>query len=128
MAVLKIKHSSGRLTKPTFRAAPAPQSSNRAESFRKVLVITLGPFQTHSSTPFFAGGKSFTAQDAVIESALATGTSAYYGDRWYVAVPLYSLVLLEGFTLTGQQFAMVFRRYRRRSTRMDDGQGLALVT
>jgi hypothetical protein len=61
----------------------------------------LRPFQTHSSTAFFAGGKSFTAQDAVIESALATGTSAYYGDKWYVAIPLYSLVLLEGFTLTG---------------------------
>jgi hypothetical protein len=37
----------------------------------------------------------------VIESGLAAGTSAYYGDRWYVAVPLYSFVLLEGFTLTG---------------------------
>jgi len=61
----------------------------------------LRPFQTRSSTAFFAGGKSFTAQDAVIQSALATGTSAYYGERWYVAVPLYSLVLLEGFTLTG---------------------------
>jgi hypothetical protein len=61
----------------------------------------LRPDQTDSSTAFFAGGKSFTAQDAVIESALATGTSAYYGDKWYVAVPLYSLVLLEGFTLTG---------------------------
>src|SRR6266478_2526711 len=61
----------------------------------------LRPFQTRSSTAFFAGGKSFTSQDAVIESALAAGTSAYYGDKWYVAVPLYSLVLLEGFTLTG---------------------------
>lgn len=69
----------------------------------------LRPYQTRaapargagSSTAFFAGGKSFTAQDAVIESALATGTSAYYGYKWYVTVPLYSLVLLEGFTLTG---------------------------
>jgi PAP2 superfamily len=61
----------------------------------------LRPDQTNSSTAFFAEGKSFTAQDAVIQSALATGTSAYYGDKWYVAVPLYSLVLLEGFTLTG---------------------------
>jgi hypothetical protein len=71
----------------------------------------LRPFQTNSSTAFFAGGKSFTAQDAVIESALAAGTSAYYGDKWYVAVPLYSLVLLEGFTLTGnksQWFSDVF--------------------
>ncbi len=61
----------------------------------------LRPFQTRSSTAFFAGGKSFTSQDAVIESALAAGTSAYYDDEWYVAVPLYSLVLLEGFTLIG---------------------------
>jgi hypothetical protein len=63
----------------------------------------LRPFQTSSSTAFFAGGKSFTAQDAVIQSALAAGTSAYYGDKWYVAIPLYSLVLLEGFTLTGNK-------------------------
>lgn len=59
------------------------------------------PFQTRSSTAFFAGGKSFTSSDIVIESALAAGTSAYYQDRWYVAIPLYSLVLLEGFTLVG---------------------------
>lgn len=35
------------------------------------------PFQMRSSTAFFAGGKSFTAQDAVIQSALAAGTSRY---------------------------------------------------
>jgi hypothetical protein len=50
--------------------------------------------QTDSSTAFFAGGKLFTAQDAVIESALATWTTTYYGDKWYVAVPLYWLLLL----------------------------------
>jgi hypothetical protein len=61
----------------------------------------LRPFQSRSSTAFFAGGKSFTSQDAVIQAALVAGTSAYYGDRWYVEFPLCSLVLLEGFTLTG---------------------------
>jgi len=59
------------------------------------------PFQTRSSTAFFAGGRSFTSGDIVIESALAAGTSAYYQNEWYAAVPLYSLVLLEGFTLIG---------------------------
>jgi hypothetical protein len=59
------------------------------------------PYQTRSSTAFLAGGRSFTSGDIVIESALAAGVSAYYQDEWYVAVPLYSLVLLEGFTLIG---------------------------
>ena len=59
------------------------------------------PSQTRSSTAFLAGGRSFTSGDIVIESALAAGTSAYYENRWYATVPLYSLVLLEGFTLMG---------------------------
>jgi membrane-associated phospholipid phosphatase len=59
------------------------------------------PYQTRSSTAFLAGGRSFTSGDIVIESALAAGVSAYYQHEWYVAVPLYSLVLLEGFTLIG---------------------------
>jgi membrane-associated phospholipid phosphatase len=62
---------------------------------------SLRPYQTRSSSAFFAGGRSFTSGDIVIESALATGTSAYCQDEWYVAIPLYSLVLLEGFTLIG---------------------------
>jgi len=61
----------------------------------------LRPYQTRSSSAFFAGGRSFTSGDIVIQSALAAGTSAYYQDEWYAAVPLYSLVLLEGFTLIG---------------------------
>ena len=59
------------------------------------------PYQARSSTAFLAGGRSFTSGDIVIESALAAGVSAYYQDEWYVAVPLYSLVLLEGFTHIG---------------------------
>lgn len=51
------------------------------------------PYQARSSTAFLAGGRSFTSGDIVIESALAAGVSAYYQDEWYVAVPLYSLVL-----------------------------------
>lgn len=59
------------------------------------------PYQVRSSTAFLAGGRSFTSGDIVIESALAAGVSAYYQDEWYVTVPLYSLVLLEAFTLIG---------------------------
>lgn len=37
----------------------------------------------------------------MIESALAARTSPYYQDERYSAIPLYSLVLLEGLTLIG---------------------------
>jgi hypothetical protein len=59
------------------------------------------PYQARSSTTFLVGGRSFTSGDIVIVSALAAGVSAYYQDEWYVAVPLYSLVLLEAFPLIG---------------------------
>jgi hypothetical protein len=45
------------------------------------------PYQTRGSTAFFAGGRSFTSGDVVIESALATGVSTYYDNAWYVASP-----------------------------------------
>jgi hypothetical protein len=33
--------------------------------------------------------------------ALAGGVSEYYDNRWYVAVPIYSLALLDGFGRMG---------------------------
>lgn len=33
--------------------------------------------------------------------ALAAGVSEYYDNRWYVAVPVYSLALLDGFGRMG---------------------------
>ena len=71
------------------------------------------PFQMRSATAFFAGGKSFTAQDAVIQSALAAGTSTYYGDKWYVAVHALLTRTARGLYADLQQLAMVLRRQRR---------------
>jgi hypothetical protein len=63
----------------------------------------LRPFQTGSHTAFFHGPggfnrRSFTSNDMVIETAMATGISEYFHNEWYVAAPAYSLVALEGFT------------------------------
>ncbi len=66
----------------------------------------LRPFQSSSHTAFFRkvgafNAGSFSSEDMVITSAMATGASEYFDNKWYVAVPLYSLVLTEGFTRMG---------------------------
>ncbi len=64
------------------------------------------PSQTGSHLAFFHAprsfnSRSFTSNDMVIETSMATGVSEYYDNEWYVAVPIYSLALLEGFTRMG---------------------------
>ena len=68
----------------------------------------LRPAQTHSHTAFFYGSggfntRSFTSNDMVITTAMATGVSEYFDNEWYVAIPVYTLPLLEGFTRMGSQ-------------------------
>jgi membrane-associated phospholipid phosphatase len=68
----------------------------------------LRPSQTHSHTAFFYGSggfntRSFTSNDMVITTAMATGVSEYFDNEWYVAIPIYTLPLLEGFTRMGDQ-------------------------
>lgn len=63
----------------------------------------LRPSQTSSHLEFFHAprsfnSRSFTSNDMVIETAMATGISEYFDNRWYVAAPVYSLVALEGVT------------------------------
>jgi hypothetical protein len=70
----------------------------------------LRPAQTSSHLEFFHSpssfnSRSFTSNDMVIETAMATGLSEYYDNRWYMAAPAYSLVALEGVTrLKNQQW------------------------
>jgi membrane-associated phospholipid phosphatase len=61
----------------------------------------LRPSQTGSHTAFFHGGQSFVSGDVTPMFALAAGVSEYYDNRWYVAVPIYSLALLDGFGRIG---------------------------
>jgi hypothetical protein len=52
------------------------EAAGLAVAFNKLVERATGrqrPFQTRSSTAFFAGGRSFTSGDIVIESALAAG-------------------------------------------------------
>lgn len=61
----------------------------------------LRPSQTGSHTAFFDGGQSFVSGDVTPMFALAAGVSEYYDNRWYVAAPIYSLALLDGFGRMG---------------------------
>jgi hypothetical protein len=56
----------------------------------------LRPSQSPSHTAFFHGGQSFVSGDVAPMFALAAGVSEYYDNRWYVAIPIYSLALLDG--------------------------------
>jgi membrane-associated phospholipid phosphatase len=66
-----------------------------------VIFGRLRPFQTGSHTAFFSGGDSFTSVDTIITASIATGLSEYFDHKWYIAAPLYALVLVEGFTRVG---------------------------
>ncbi len=62
----------------------------------------LRPFQDdHSHTAFFRGGASFVSGDVTPVFALATGISEYFDNTWYVAAPVYSLALADGFGRMG---------------------------
>jgi len=61
----------------------------------------LRPSQTSSHTAFFHGGQSFVSGDVTPMFALAAGVSEYYNNEWYVATPVYSLALLDGFGRMG---------------------------
>jgi membrane-associated phospholipid phosphatase len=55
----------------------------------------------HSHTAWFRGGESFTSGDVTPLFALAAGISEYYENKWYVAVPIYSLAMTDGFGRIG---------------------------
>ncbi len=62
----------------------------------------LRPFEDHHDhNAFFHGGASFVSGDVAPMFALAAGVSEYFGNRWSVAVPIYSLALLDGFGRMG---------------------------
>jgi hypothetical protein len=61
----------------------------------------LRPSETSSHTAFFHGGQSFVSGDVAPMFALAAGVSEYFHNQWYVAAPVYSLALLDGFGRMG---------------------------
>jgi PAP2 superfamily len=62
----------------------------------------LRPYQNgHSHTAFFRGGASFASGDVTPMFGLAAGISEYFHNEWYVAGPVYSLALLDGFGRMG---------------------------
>jgi membrane-associated phospholipid phosphatase len=61
----------------------------------------LRPSESSSHTAFFHGGQSFVSGDVAPMFALAAGVSEYSHNEWYVAAPVYSLALLDGFGRMG---------------------------
>jgi membrane-associated phospholipid phosphatase len=55
----------------------------------------------HSHTAFFRGGRSFVSGEVTPMFGLAAGISESYDNAWYVAAPVYSLALLDGFGRMG---------------------------
>jgi membrane-associated phospholipid phosphatase len=55
----------------------------------------------HDVDAFFHGGQSFVSGDVAPMFALAAGVSEYFHNEWYVAAPVYSLALLDGFGRMG---------------------------
>ncbi len=61
----------------------------------------LRPSQPASHTAFFDAGQSFVSGDVTPMFGLAAGVSEYFDKRWYMAAPVYSLALLDGFGRLG---------------------------
>ncbi len=61
----------------------------------------LRPIQSSSHTAFFQGGASFVSGEVAPVFGFAAGLSEYFDNRWYVAAPVYSLALLDGFGRIG---------------------------
>jgi membrane-associated phospholipid phosphatase len=55
----------------------------------------------HSHTTFFDGGASFPSGEVTPMFSLAAGISQAFDNRWYVAIPAYSLATADGFGRMG---------------------------
>jgi hypothetical protein len=55
----------------------------------------------HSHTKFFDGGASFPSGEVTPMFSLAAGISESFDNRWYIAIPAYSLATLDGFGRMG---------------------------
>jgi membrane-associated phospholipid phosphatase len=55
----------------------------------------------HDHDAFFRGGQSMFSGEVTPLFGLAAGVSEYFENRWYVAAPIYSLALVDGFGRIG---------------------------
>jgi membrane-associated phospholipid phosphatase len=55
----------------------------------------------HDHDAFFRGGESLFSGEVTPLFGLAAGVSEYFENRWYVAAPVYSLALVDGFGRMG---------------------------
>jgi len=55
----------------------------------------------HDHDAFFRGGRSMFSGEVTPMFSLAAAVSEYFENRWYVAIPIYSLALVDGFGRMG---------------------------
>ena len=55
----------------------------------------------HDHTAFFRGGRSLFSGEVTPMFSLAASVGEYFDNRWYVAAPIYSLALVDGFGRIG---------------------------
>lgn len=60
------------------------------------------PYESPSHQAFFAAGNSFLSGQVTPLFAVAAGISDYFDNKPYVAVPIFSLAMLEGFSRMGK--------------------------
>jgi hypothetical protein len=51
----------------------------------------------HDHDAFFRGGRSMFSGEVTPVFSLAAAVSEYFENRWYIAIPIYSLALVDGF-------------------------------
>jgi membrane-associated phospholipid phosphatase len=86
-------------------AITAGESAGLASLFVLAIKYSFGRLRPrqdhHDHDAFFYGGQSFVSGDVAPMFSLAAGVSEYFDNRWYVAAPVYSLALLDGFGRMG---------------------------
>ena len=55
----------------------------------------------HDHDAFFRGGRSMFSGEVTPMLSLASAVSEYFENRWYVAISIYSLALVDGFGRMG---------------------------
>ena len=84
-------------------------TSAESAGIASLLVVALKPAfgrlrphqDHHSHTKFFDGGASLPSGEVTPMFSLAAGISESFDNRWYVAIPAYSLALTDGFGRMG---------------------------
>jgi hypothetical protein len=87
----------GNVRSPLVKAPASQRCSTSESKLRSKGCAQASP----QATPRSFIGQFFVSGEVTPMFALAAGVSEYYDNKWYVAAPIYSLALLDGFGRMG---------------------------